>query len=455
MAELPISQGEVLRQIDKVKHFLKSHESSISDTIFQAMDGISRTFLAQKNGTQAVDAEGSPLWTTEEAHVLSETLPLAAQTGGGLVNGDLKFTADSSLITPAGPKLNFSIDETVDSVKKYISAIDEKNKELSQILGPVAFMKAKYPTGDVAVGPYPPYIPVEIPVPINTIIVMINAVLESCRLLVSNHFFDSSILRQILSLVLSIFDVLRGNWKDGVMTFMGVFSSSWMVYGMIGKTTRWVYNFIAPDIQQRIEADIYAGGKSMILGAWLWMASVVSPSYVRDTINELLETAKGPLEVLNKQIGEVEKKAQEAAASIGAQVKFPRLPLDKIPSFDDIQNFQTILHQPVVYCHPPFRKAMTGALEIPILRLVFELLNIPTTDEAYAEACANQPASFTNAIVDTLKPTVTIPEIPTLPNPTLPTPNLLKKPINLPTPIASQDGGRRRRKTRRLKRPQP
>ena len=150
---------------------------------------------------------------------------------------------------------------------------------------------------------------------------------------------------------------------------------------------------MAPDIQQRIESDLFAGGKSMMLGAWLWMASVVSPSYVRDAINQLMETAKQPLEVLNQKIAAIEQQAQASVASIGAKVEFPRIPLDKLPSFDDIQNFQTILHQPEVYCSPAFKEAM---------------------------------------MVDKLKPTVTLPQ------------------VELPqVPGLPQTGGKRRHKTRK------
>ncbi len=124
-----------------------------------------------------------------------------------------------------------------------------------------------------------------------------------------------------------------------------------------------------------------------------------------------METAKQPLEELNKKIEAVEQQAQASVAAIGAKVEFPRIPLDKLPSFDDIQNFQTILHQPEVYCSPAFKEAMKPALEIPVIRVVFELLNIPTTDEGFAKACANQPASLADAMVDKLKPTVTLPQV--------------------------------------------
>jgi hypothetical protein len=250
-----------------------------------------------------------------------------------------------------------------------------------------------------------------------------------------------------------MYDVLRGEWRDGIMSFMGFFSQSWMIYGMIGKTARWVYNFIAPDIQQRIESDVYAGFKSMLLGYWLWVASIVSPDYVRLAIQNLIDTAKEPLEQINETLASLEKQAQKSAAAIGAQVTFPRLPLEKLPSFEDIQNFQTLLHQPELYCSPAFQSALAPAMAIPVLRLVFELLDIPTTPDTLAKACEGQPATVAEAITEKLAPTVTLPTVtlPTVPIPSVP---------SLPLPSFEQRGGRktrgqvkrRNRKTRKTSR---
>ncbi len=41
-----------------------------------------------------------------------------------------------------------------------------------------------------------------------------------------------------------IYDVSRGEWRDGVLSFLGVFSNNWMFLGIMGKTFRWVYNFL-------------------------------------------------------------------------------------------------------------------------------------------------------------------------------------------------------------------
>lgn len=413
MTAPPISQGEVLRQIDKVKEYVQTHPEAVPNALYDAMDGFSRTFLAHKNKQQQGDG-----WTVEQEEILKEALPLIVQTGGALQAGDLKFGPESEFIKSVQP-IDFSLDKIAEQVKQYLAAIDQKNRELASIIGPVAMIKQVYPTGDIQVGPFYPYLPAPVPIPTNAVLVLINAVLEACRLMVSSSMLDVPILRQILSLVLAIYDVLRGEWRDGVLTIMGFFSQSWVLYGVIGKTARWIYNFIAPDIQQRIESDMYDGFKSMLLGYWLWVASIVSPNYVRLAIQNLIDTAKQPLEQVNETLATLEAQAQKSAAAIGAQVTFPRLPLDKLPSFDDIQNFQTLLHQPELYCSPAFQSALAPAMAIPVLRLVFELMNIPTNPDDLGKACEGQPATVAEAITEKLAPTVTMPQIPIPSVPTL------------------------------------
>jgi hypothetical protein len=399
MTAPPISQEEVLRQIKKVEEYVQTHQIELPNALYEAMDGFSRTFLAHKNNQKQPTTDETSLWTQAQEEILKEALPLVVQTGGALQAGDLKFGPESELIKSALP-MDFSLDKIAETVKQYLASIDQKNRELASIIGPVAMIKQVYPTGDIQVGPFYPYLPTPIAVPTNLVLVLINAVLEACRLLVSSSMLDVPILRQILSFVLALYDVLRGQWRDGVLTMMGFFSQSWVLYGVIGKTARWIYNFIAPDIQQRIVSDMYAGFKSMMLGYWLWVASIVSPDYVRLAIQNLIDTAKRPLEEVNQTLATLEAQAQKSAAAIGAQVTFPRLPLDKLPSFDDIQNFQTILHQPELYCSPAFQTALAPAMAIPVLRLVFELMDIPTNPENLAKACEGQPKTVAEAITE-------------------------------------------------------
>jgi hypothetical protein len=392
-----VSQGEVLRQIDRLKQYVREHQSDIPDKLYEAMNGFSKTFLAYRDkkgskgwASNVLDPIGNPLWTGEEAEVIQEALPLAVQLQVGGSEQPEEFDP--------------SIDSIAENIHKYLASIDEKNRQLASIIGPVALVN-KITGGEVQVGPLPPYLPIPISITTNMIVLMITVFLETCRLLVSNNFFDISILRQILSLVLSVYDVLRGEWRSGVLSFMGVFSQSSMIFGMIGKTARFVYSFISPDIQDSLESNLFAGGKSMFIGFWLWVISIISPKYVQESLTSMMDVAKQPLEVLNQRIDEIEQQAQLTAPP-GTKIVYPRIPMDKFPTFDDIQSFQTIVHRPEVYCSPMFQQVLAPALTIPVLKLVIELLNIPTSPEGLAKACQDQPKDIVEAITKTMKPVV-------------------------------------------------
>jgi len=407
---MDISQAEVLNKIQTVQAYIKEHQPELPGRVYEAMDGLSRTALAyldskgvQGWASKVTNANDENIWTPEQAQLLENSMPQMAQTvqRGGAV---LKFTPQSDLITQVPDTPLPSLDDIAGQIKTFLETIDAKNRELAKLVGPVAIVNGM--TTDPSFGPFLPYLPVPIKIPARLLLPAMNAVLESCRLLVSNSFLDIGILRQLLSVVLAIFDISRGEWKDGVLSFMGVFGRDYMIMGLVGKTARWVYNFISPDLQDRLESDIFKSAKSAIIGSWLWILSVASPDFVRAQINELIDTAKKPVEELNKSLIELEKQGQISAKAIGAQVKFPRLPMERFPSFDDIQNFQSILHQPEFVCLPAFQQQIQQALTIPALRIILELLNIPTTPLGTAEFCKGQPPNPIEAVTKRLTPTV-------------------------------------------------
>jgi hypothetical protein len=411
----PISEAEVLRTLQEAKTAVQTHKDQLPNALYKAMNGFSQTFLSykEKNGAagwakEAVDEFGEPLWTAEQAAEIEAAFPVAvAQAGGAMGVESLKFGPSSTLITPTEP-INFSIDEIVGNVSSYLAALDKKNRELAALIGPVAIINNM--KEDPRIGPLP-FIGREVQIPARAILPMINAALEACRLLVSNQLIDSSFLRSILSFALAILDISRGEWRDGILSALGLFGKQWMMIGLIGKTARWVYNFISPDIQSRLSTDIFDASKSMIVGFWLWWVSILSPDYVRATINDMIATATKPLETINEQLAKVEQQAQVSAAKLGAKVVFPRLPIERIPSFDDIQNFQSLLHQPEIVCSAAFQQAIQPAMSIPVLRVVLELLNIPITPEKKAEVCKDIPAnqSIVNSVAQALEPTVVLP----------------------------------------------
>lgn len=400
----------VLDKIKTTKQYLQNHQSDLPNHIYKAMDGLSRTGLAfleakgAKGWANNVQTEdGEPMWSSEQAEQIEHLIPQTVQRGGAMGMGTLKFGVDSDLIKPVDEHLP-SLDDMVANVRSYLATLDEKNKEIAKAIGPVAIVNSM--TSDIQIGPVIPWMPVPIRIPPRMILPIFNGLLESCRLLVSSNAFDIPVLRKIFSIVLAIYDVSRGEWRDGVLSFLGVFSNNWMFLGMMGKTFRWVYNFISPDLQTRLEDDVFASMKSAFLGGWLWVISLISPDFIRVTVNNLIDTAKKPVEELNKQLEQLSAQATESAKQLGVKIEFPRIPLDKIPSFDDIQNFQAILHQPEIVCSPVFQQALQPAMTVPVLRVFLELLDIPTRPEKFAEFCKGQPASVAEAITKTLTPVI-------------------------------------------------
>ncbi len=407
----PLSSIEVLDQIKIVKQYLQTHQAELPKYVYNAMDGLSKTVLSfleskgAKGWASRIESDaGEPLWTPSQAEQLENMLPEVLQRGGALEKGTFEFGLDSKLIQPEQAPQLPSLDDMFASVRSYLATLDEKNREIAKAIGPVAIVNSM--TSDIQLGPIIPWMPVPIHIPPRTLLPLFNALLESCRLLVSSSVVDSPFLRKIFSIVLALYDVSRGEWRDGVLSFLGVFGTHWMFMGIVGKTFRWVYSFISPDIQTRLEDDVYASMKSAFLGGWLWLASIVSPDFIRVTVNNLIDTAKKPIEELNKTLDQLSVQATESAKQLGVRVEFPHIPIDKIPSFNDIQNFQALLHQPEIVCSPVFQRALAPAMNISVLRVFLELLNIPTSPDRMAEFCKGQPATLEEAITEKLTPTI-------------------------------------------------
>ena len=425
----PLSGAELLRKIKDVEIYVNKHKSSIPDRLYTAMDGMSRVGLAYLNAKgasgwalKAKNEEGEPIWTKKEAAALEELVSEKVNTykeiqkGGASIKPpgpQLHVTPASSLVTlPVAS--TFSIDEIFENIRDYVAGIDTKNRELASILGPVAIVKSMSEdyTKDIQIPMLTPLYPFikNVAVPPRMVIPLINSVLETCRLMVSTSNLDMGILRKVLSFVLAIFDITRGEWKNGLFSFMGFFGRETMVLGQSLKTARWIYNFISPDIQRRLEDDLFAGGKSIIAGSILWFVSIVSPGIVQRIVNNMIAVAKQPVDELNKKFEEIQQVSQASAAKIGATVTFPKFPLAQFPSFDDVQNFQSIVHQPEVFCSKQFQSAFASAIEVPVLRILFEMMNVPTTVEKVAETCRGQEASIEESLMKSMLPTVTMDE---------------------------------------------
>jgi hypothetical protein len=294
----------------------------------------------------------------------------------------------------------FSVDDIYYGIRKRLSEIDEANRAIMKEMGPLSF------EGDFHFGPIPPYIPKEIPVAPRLAYGLLNTFLEVLRLLTTFGPLESGFLRMIMSIATGIFEIARGEWRDGVLSFMGVFSSFMVYAGTIGKTFRLVYGFINPQLQNQLEDTLFASGKSLFIGIWLWALSISAPAHVRKRLEDLRVTVMTAVNDLNGKMGEIEAAAKKRVEGLGIDISFGRIDPGKIPSFDDVQNLTIFLNMPEIICLDVTKKVLEPLMKIPVTRLLVELLGVPVSDEALNKKCAGQATSAVELVQSTLGPQI-------------------------------------------------
>ena len=330
--------------------------------------------------------------------------------GGGASLSNLQHGATSDLVKlPAGinPE-DISIDKLYTYITTTMDQYDQQWTSIADSLGIVRTIESQDYKGTVVIPLVPP-VPVPYYILGKTILPFVTLLLDMIRLALGNPRLDFPMVRILSSITLAILDLVRGDWQTALLTSLGIFSSSGVLIGILGKLIRNAWLFIAPDLQRQLRNDLYKSSKSMLVGFLLWSFSVFSPDVIRTAVNKSFDKMREIIEKFNEKSKEAESKVQQVASQAGVQVTFPTIPLTIVPSMDDIQNLQTIARVPEIYCSPEIQQILQPILLVPPLRLVLELLNIPTVPEMVKEECKSvDTTSLSKAIVEKATPKVSL-----------------------------------------------
>lgn len=421
MSDNPREQLE--QTIQESYQVLRNDAPSIPGHLWKAIEGGSAVLLAWKKSggakgwsQQVVDLDGKPIFSRAESksleaavqtsepllkNLFGETAPVA---GGALA--DIKRLPGSSVVSPALPMdpKDISIDKVYHTIVDQLDKYDEQWKAISNELGIIQAVEARDYKG-ILPGPAPiPYYILG-----RSIFPMVNVLLEFLRVGVSNTMTDAPTFRVLLSIALAMLDLIRGEWKDALLSSFGVLSSTGVFVGVTGKLIRDAWLFIAPDLQTQLRDDIYRSTKSMFAGFLLWVVATFSPEAVRFAAEQSFAQLSQLVEQFNQKVEDVQTRVQDVAGKAGIQVDFKKIPPNMIPNFDDIQNLQSLARVPEIYCSPEVQKIMEPLLLIPPLRLVIELLNIPTLDEERKKICAGfKGKPLAETIAEAATPTVSL-----------------------------------------------
>jgi hypothetical protein len=387
-----------------------------------ALEGKQRDF---KKGWahELKNKEGAIIFNNDEADLIesiSETTlkPMftatTKQEGGGLA---LVPTGPSPMID-AMPQINpadISLDATFWKIKHFFEGIDKQAHTLSRELGPYKFFYDMEMDIQVPIPiplPAPPFVTIiRVPVSPRAVPIIISGIVEVLRLVNTIGPTSNDTNRKILSFVLAITDLLQGDWKQAILSFAGFFGKAPLVAGLLSKVFLNALSLIAPDIQERLIFDIYQSSKSMLVGGVLWAFATFAPDFARKIVRAQFDKLKELANDANGQIKEVQDSMQKTVDPMGLKLKFNEIPDSFIPAFDDIQNLQAIARQPAIYCSKEFQEVVAPLREVPPIRLVLELMNIPTDPDTQDLECKTlKGASIDEAVEKALMPSVTLDE---------------------------------------------
>jgi len=431
---------------------LHSDKQEIPDRIYSALEGISSTLLAWKQhggkagwSTTLVDTKGKSLFSSDESKDLERAAQVAEPFLESLFNDAILMVGGASL-----SNMKTSVDgqmvkmphvvnpEDISMDKLYyglLQKMDEYDREWRDVVNQIGIVKTfeSQDTKGVITIPFVPPIPVPYVIPARAKMPILNTILEMLRVMVSNTVFDAPNFRILLSFAIAILDLLRGEWKHALLSALGAISVSGMWVGLGGKVLRDAWLLISPDLQHQLQKTVYQSTKSLFAGFFLWGFSTFSPDVIRVSINTATDKMRETIGNFNEQIASVEAKAKEVAKPAGIDVTFQRIPESLVPSFDDIQNLQTLVKVPEVYCSKEFQEILKPLLLVPPLRLALELFNIPTVQEDIDAECKGKESTLSDTLAEKATPTIT--------------------PLEESSPEpAIKKGGVRKRRTRKAKR---
>jgi len=224
----------------------------------------------------------------------------------------------------------------------------------------------------------------KVKLPPRTIYVIVYLLLDMARTTSAVMGADQN--RKILSIIMAVIDLLRGDWKRAILSLLGYAGSSPLYMGQLLKVYLALFQTINPRIQRDIIFGTYSLGKSLLIGGLLAVFQVTAPASVRLPVIEMLEKLAERKEAIDGVLME--------------QGLAPRSD-DLAVSFEDIQRLQSLMDDTAFICSKEYEELTKHVQSNFSLRMVFQLVGIPTSDTFKQERCGKGPRKpLVNNIVE-------------------------------------------------------
>ena len=225
--------------------------------------------------------------------------------------------------------------------EKIMSPLQNVNKTMNETAEQVHFEKEFDDNMDIPLGNTGIFIPPRL------ISFLIYIVLDITRVAVSISGHENG--RKILSVLVALVELVRGNWKKAVLSFIGYFGMSPFYIGQMLKTYITVIQMLSPTIQVKLPYFMFDSAKSMLFGLTIAVIQIGAPKAVRDQIKTLSER-------LNLVQDEINNKLAAIQPPISERPEYLKL------DFSNLNHLQSIMDDPVYICSKEHRQAINELL---------------------------------------------------------------------------------------------
>lgn len=414
-------------------------DEDMPQKVYRSMNGFSQlakailTTRGNEWTTHVIDENGNPLLTPSEQeqfarvfrqhtqNILDALRPSPSQTGGA--DEEDQKVASLMNVTPTeldamreqaitgrtnayDPEKATGVDELYMSMMKKINTANTSVNHFASQYGVLRLEKESDLDTDVRLIPKaiasvlssgvglisPPLkIPTQaflekIKVPFRLIVTAIYLFLDMMRMGMTLQGQDSQ--RRTLTLLIALLEFLRGDWKKAALTFMGYYGASSMWIGQMGKIYLTLFQTLSPTLQDQISYGALDVGKSFLIGILLAVFKIAAPEEIRLPL-----------------IGILQKIAAKKATIDGILTESGLPPREDYfaPSFQDLNNIQSLMDDPDFVCSCEYEELMKNADKSAILHVIFQLMRLPVTRE-YREKyqCGTRPCkTFVESLVET------------------------------------------------------
>ena len=200
----------------------------------------------------------------------------------------------------------------------------------------------------------------------------------------------SEIVNSLAStIVLAIAELLRGDWKKAVLTFIGYYGMTPLLFGQLMKAYLSLFRMLSPQLQQSIIFGSLDASKSLLIGLLLSIFQVTAPEEVRLPL-----------------IGILEKIAQRKAEIDGTleDENLSARPDYLAPTFEDLNNIQAVMSDDAYICSCEFEDLLAAVNKSAIIKIVLQILRIPVNKDFKEYKCGQGPCKkFVPLVVEQAK----------------------------------------------------